>query len=50
MATRDQLSLKRGLWTIATAFLYELRVRVYDLLAGCVVTRGCKHQRNAARL
>ena len=23
---------------------------VYDLLAGCVVTRGCKHQRNAARL
>ena len=29
MATRDQLSLKRSLWTIATAFLYECTGTMY---------------------
>ena len=47
MATRDQLCCKRGLRTISLLFV---RLRRYDLLAGCVVTRGCKHQRRTARL
>ena len=47
MATRDQPLRKRGLWTISRLFV---RLRLYDLLAGCVVTRGCKHQRRTARL
>ena len=27
-----------------------VQLRLYDLLAGCVVTQGCKHQRRTARL
>ena len=40
MATRDQLSLKRSLWTIATAFLYEVRVRCIRLTSGVCCDTG----------